>query len=140
MAMTPDLAALVTSDRKRKLGEVGFNTIGSPRIADNFRRGIASPLLARSEAVHLRGSSCPIIYTKMLVLSVCSLLRIPYPHQIAQFCSQSERSSGHELCYLFGCFVGVLLFRRLRCIILCLERSASRRMPLMAVSQLGRRA
>jgi hypothetical protein len=77
MAMTPDLTALVASDRKRKLGELGFNTIGSPRIADNLRRGIASPLLARSEAVHLRGSSCPIMYTKMLVLSACSLPRIP---------------------------------------------------------------
>jgi hypothetical protein len=88
MAMTPDLTALVTSDRKRNLGEPGFNTIGSPRIADNLRTGIASPLLARSEAVHLRGSSCPIIYTKIFARSVCSLPLILYPHQIVQSRSQ----------------------------------------------------
>lgn len=87
MAMTPDLVALVASDPKRNRGETGFSTIGSPRIADNLRKGFASPLLASREAVHLRGSSCLIIYTKTLARFVCSLSRIQYPHQVIQFSS-----------------------------------------------------
>ena len=87
MAMTPDLMASVASDRRRNLGETGFSTIGCPRIADSLRTGVASPLVARSEAVHLRGSSCLIIYTKTLARFVCSLSRIQYPHQVIQFSS-----------------------------------------------------
>jgi hypothetical protein len=88
MAMTPDLVALVASDRKRNLGETGFSTIGFPRIADNLRKGFASPFLASSEAVHLRGSSCLIKYTKTLARSVCSLPRIPHPRQDTQSTSR----------------------------------------------------
>ena len=61
MAMTPDLVAFVASDRKTNLGEAGLSTIGSPRIADSLRTGVASLLDARSAAVHLRGSSCLIM-------------------------------------------------------------------------------
>ena len=85
--MTPDLMATVASDRKRNLGETGFSMIGCPRIADSLRTGVASPLVARSEAVHLRGSSCLIIYTKTLARLVRSLSRIQYPHQVIQFSS-----------------------------------------------------
>jgi hypothetical protein len=88
MAMTPDLMALVASDPKRNRGETGFNTIGSPRTADNLRKGFASPLLASREAVHLRGSSCLIKYTKTLARSVCSLPRISYPRQDTQSTSR----------------------------------------------------
>ena len=84
MAMTPDRTALVASDRKRNLGEAGFSAIGFPRIAENLRTGVAIPLAARSEAVHLRGSSCDIIYTKILGRSTCSFSRIPSPRLNAQ--------------------------------------------------------
>jgi hypothetical protein len=121
--MTPDLTALFTSDRKRKLGEVGFNTIGSPRIADNLRTGIASPLLARSEAVHFRGSSCPIIYTKTLVLSVCSLPRIPYPQQIIRFRGQLKDPQKMSVVkFVFGPFVCKPSFGAVRRVVLAQDK------------------
>ena len=82
IAMTPDLTALVASEGRRNVGEAGFNTIGLPRIADILRRRIASPLPARSEAEHLRGSSCSIMYTKIRGRSACSLVRISSPRLI----------------------------------------------------------
>lgn len=84
MAATPDRRALAASVRRRNLGEAGFSTIISARIADNLRRGIAIPLLARSEAVHFRGSSCAIMYTKILGRFARGLPRTLSPHLSAQ--------------------------------------------------------